>query len=400
MDIPGITIGHATDLAGATGITVVLCEAGAVCGLDVRGGGSSLRNPTVALPGHRVEQVHAVFFAGGSAYGLDAGGGVMRHLERRGIGFPVRGLKVPIVTGAILFDLGVGNARRRPDEAMAARACRAARAAHVAEGSIGAGTGASIGKYFGIPRAMKGGLGVSTVVRGRLKVGALAVVNAFGDVRDPQTGEILAGARNSVKGRRLVGTEAHLRGDESRSDRERNLLGLQGSGRRDAVGGTWRVMLSRAGSGGLGIAQTRQRRSRLLGFGAQLHAHTGAEAQKEMRAAAGARRSLRDGSLQRYHPAAKPSAGESTTLGLVATNARLTREQACRLACASHVALARCLSPAHTTNDGDLVYTLSTGRIRADPRSWRRWRWRRSPAPSYEVSSSRRASVGFQPGVT
>jgi len=286
MQIPGIRIGHATDVKGATGITVLLCEGGAVCGLDVRGGGSSLRNPTVALPGHRVEKVHAVFFAGGSSYGLDAGGGVMRYLERRGIGFPVRGLKVPIVTGAILFDLGVGNSRRRPDEAMAFRACTTARAGSAAEGSVGAGTGASVGKYFGIRRAMKGGVGTATLRCGSLRVGALAVVNAFGDVRDPATGGLLAGARNSDGGSRLVGIEAHLRRAASNRRRPRGPGGSRG--------------------------------------------------------------------------------GDSTTLGLVATNAALTREQACRLAAASQVALARCLSPAHTANDGDLVYTLSTGKLQAD----------------------------------
>ncbi|MCI0567889.1 MAG: P1 family peptidase [Acidobacteria bacterium] len=287
MEIPGIRIGHATDLRGATGITVALCETGAVCGLDVRGGGSSLRNPTVALPGHRVEKVHAVFFAGGSSYGLDAGGGVMRYLERRGIGFPVRGIRIPIVTGAILFDLGVGNPRRRPDEAMAYRACTRARAGRAAEGSVGAGTGATVGKYFGIRRGMKGGVGTANLRSGRVRVGALAVVNAFGDVRDPETGGILAGARDSARGRRLMGIEAFLRrGAASISERSPTPEVAQG--------------------------------------------------------------------------------GDSTTLGLVATNAALTREQCCRLATASHVALARCLSPAHTANDGDLVYALSNGKLRSN----------------------------------
>jgi L-aminopeptidase/D-esterase-like protein len=286
MEIPGIRIGHATDLKGATGITVALCEAGAVCGLDVRGGGSSLRNPTVALPGHRVEKVHAVFFAGGSSYGLDAGGGVMRYLERRGIGFPVRGIRIPIVTGAILFDLGVGNPRRRPDDAMAYRACTKARVGRAAEGSVGAGTGATVGKYFGIRRGMKGGVGTVTLRSGPVRVGALAVVNAFGDVRDPGSGAILAGARDSARGSRLMGIEACLR-----------------------------------------------RASSVPSQAARLSAARG---------------------------------GDSTTLGLVATNAALTREQSCRLATASHVALARCLSPAHTANDGDLVYALSHGKVRAD----------------------------------
>jgi L-aminopeptidase/D-esterase-like protein len=285
MQISGFRIGHATDLKGATGITVVLCESGAVCGLDVRGGGSSLRNPTVAQPGHRVEKVHAVFFAGGSSYGLDAGGGIMRYLERRGVGFSVRGINIPIVTGAILFDLGVGSPRRRPNEAMAHRACIQARAGRCAEGSVGAGTGASVGKYFGVPRGMKGGVGTVTLRSGALRVGALAVVNAFGDVRDPASGEILAGARNSIGGRRFMGIEATLR----------------------------RTPASSPG-----------------------------------------------------RPPRLAEGGDNTTLGLIATNAVLTREQACRLATTSHVALARCLSPAHTSNDGDLVYALSHGKVQAD----------------------------------
>ena len=285
MGLPGVRIGHAADRRAATGITVILCEKGAICGLDVRGGGSSLRNPTVALPGHRVQRVHAVFFAGGSAFGLDAGAGVMTYLEGRGVGFPVRGVRVPIVTGAILFDLGVGSARRRPDAAMALRACRAARADRISEGSVGAGTGATVGKYYGMPRAMKGGLGIATLRRGSLSVGALAVVNAFGDVRHPKTGELLAGARAAPDGSRIVGIEAALSGDS-----------MTPHGRR-----------------------------------------------------------LRP-----------PAPGGSTTLALVATNARLTREQACRLAGASQVALARCLSPAHTAHDGDLVYALSTGSVSSD----------------------------------
>ena len=279
VNVPGIRVGHASDLKGGTGVTVLLCEAGAVCGLDVRGGGSSLRNPTVAMPGHRVEKVHAVFFAGGSAYGLDAGGGIMRYLEERGVGFPVRGLRIPIVTGAILFDLGVGNPRSRPDAAMAYRACRNARSGKTAQGTVGAGVGASIGKYFGVPRGMKGGLGTAALTCGPLQVSALAVVNAFGDVRDPETGRIFAGARDAVGGRRLVGIEALLRGGA---------------------------------------------------------------------------------------PGTSPTSGDSTTLGLIATTASLTREQACRLAMASHVALARCLSPAHTGNDGDVVFALSLGGVRAD----------------------------------
>jgi len=223
-------------------------------------------------PSHLVERCHAVVLAGGSAFGLDAAGGVMEFLEAGGIGFDVGVTRVPIVPAAILFDLRVGRADVRPDRAMGRRAAEAAAAGPVAEGSVGAGTGATIGKLLGIARAMKGGLGTaSEVLPGGIVVGVLAAVNAFGDVIDPATGRVLAG----------------LRGPD---------------GRPAATAAAMRAGTLRAG----------------------------------------------------YGP-------ENTTLAIVATNARLTKSQAGKLAAMAQNGVARAVSPVHTTFDGDLVFALATG---------------------------------------
>jgi len=195
--LPGFRVGHASDFRGLTGCTVVLCEAGAVCGVDVRGSAAGTRELAPCLPGHLVERVHAVFLTGGSAFGLDAAAGVMHYLEARGMGFAAGRSRVPIVPGAVIFDLNVGSAKARPDSGMAKRACRNARG-EVAEGSVGAGTGATVGKLFGIAQATKGGVGFhSLAMTGGVVVQALAVVNAFGDVVDPRNGAVRAGARGA-----------------------------------------------------------------------------------------------------------------------------------------------------------------------------------------------------------
>lgn len=194
--IPGIRVGHAHDLEALTGCTVVLCEAGAVGGVDQRGGAPGTRETDPLRPLHLVQQAHAVVLAGGSAFGLEAATGVVRYLEERGIGFDVRIAKVPIVSAAILFDLGIGRSDVRPDAAMGYAACLAATEGPVAEGNVGAGAGATVGKVLGLAQAMKSGLGTASIdLGGGLIVGALVAVNAFGDVVDPQTGRILAGAR-------------------------------------------------------------------------------------------------------------------------------------------------------------------------------------------------------------
>lgn len=195
-DIAGLRVGHAGDTEAATGCTVVLCGQGLRAGVDVRGGAPGTRESDLLAPVNLVDSVHAVLLAGGSAFGLDAAGGVMQYLESRGRGFDVGVTRVPIVCGAVLFDLQVGSAERRPDAAMGRAACLAATSGPVAEGSVGAGIGASVGKLYGMARAMKGGLGCRAVRVGALEVGALVVVNCLGDVVDPATGRRLAGLRN------------------------------------------------------------------------------------------------------------------------------------------------------------------------------------------------------------
>ncbi len=277
-DVPGLRVGHATDRRGLTGCTVILCGDGAIPGIDVRGAASGLRDPGACDPGHLVPAVHALLLSGGSAFGLDAAAGVMSYLDSRRIGFRVRDVLVPIVPAAIIFDLSVGSRRARPTPAMALQACRQASAAAVDQGNVGAGTGASVGKLYGMTRAMRGGLGSASVRRGRLVVGALAVVNAWGDVRDPTSGRILAGLRDAPGGRARIGMAAALRRGEG----------------------------------------------------------------------------------------VRPS-GSHTTLGVVGTNARLSKQDACGVARQAHAAYARCISPVHTRYDGDVIFCLSKGRIAADP---------------------------------
>lgn len=280
-DIAGIRVGHATDLDALTGCTVILCESGAVAGADIRGSASGTEEFPVMSPLHVTEVIHAVVLAGGSAFGLEAASGVRRFLEQRGVGFETRAARVPIVPCAILYDLGIGKANVRPTREMGEAAAAAATAEAVEEGAVGAGTGATVGKLFGMARAMKSGLGSATVaLEDRYKgvlVAALAVVNAFGDVRDPETGRLVAGARQAPDSAELADTARHL------------LRGARG------------------------------------GFSQQ-----------------------------------------NTTLAVVATNARLTKVQATKLAQLAQNGLARSLSPAHTMYDGDLVIALSLGNYQAD----------------------------------
>lgn len=203
-DVPGITVGHATDAQGATGCTVILCEQGAVGGVDVRGSAPGTRETDLLRPMNLVERVHAVLLAGGSAFGLAAADGVVRFLEERGVGFDVTVAKVPIVPAAVIFDLTIGSSTIRPTAEMGYAAAQAASAGPVDEGSVGAGTGATVGKLMGPVSAMKGGIGTWAVgLPGGAIVGALVVVNAYGDVVDDRTGRILAGARDPATGRLL-----------------------------------------------------------------------------------------------------------------------------------------------------------------------------------------------------
>lgn len=277
--VPGFRVGHASDFKNLTGCTVILCPPGTVGGVDVRGSAAGTRQLDALVSYHIVNEIQAVLLAGGSAFGLDAAGGVMEYLEERGRGFDVAITRVPTVPAAVIFDLSVGNCRVRPDKAMGYTACTQAREDGVAEGSVGVGTGATVGKLFGIAQAMKSGLGTVCLAGDRgLLVGALVVVNAFGDVRDYDTGRIIAGARRAPDSHEFVDTAALIR---------------QGYVRRR--------------------------------FG-------------------------------------EPN----TTLGVIATNARLTREQAQKLAQIGHNGLARAITPIHTLFDGDIVFVLSHPQVEAD----------------------------------
>jgi L-aminopeptidase/D-esterase-like protein len=277
--VPGFAVGHASDYKNVTGCTVILCPPGTVGSIDIRGSAAGTRQIDALLGFHIVNEVHAVFLSGGSAFGLDAAGGVMEFLEERGRGFDVTITRVPIVPTAVIYDLSVGNCRSRPDKAMGFAACQAAKPQVQGDGSIGAGTGATVGKLLGIHQAMKGGLGTSYCQGPNgLKVGALAVVNAFGDLVDPVSGDILAGARTTKDGREF----------------------------------------------------------------------------------ADAARLIQQGVVRRRF-------GEpNTTIGVVATNARLTREEAQKIAQMGHNGLARTIRPVHTLFDGDVVFVLAHPEVDAD----------------------------------
>jgi len=210
-DVPGIQVGHAQDDQALTGCTVILCRKGAVGGVDVRGGAPGTRETDLLQPVNLVDKIHAVMLAGGSAYGLDAAGGAMRFLEEQKIGFNTGAGLVPIVSAAILFDLNLGRGDVRPDARMGYRACSAASALAAAEGNVGAGAGATVGKILGTKQAMKSGVGSTSMHIGKgLIVGALAVVNAFGDVVDPKTGEIIAGVRSRKVGPLQIGDSGYF----------------------------------------------------------------------------------------------------------------------------------------------------------------------------------------------
>jgi L-aminopeptidase/D-esterase-like protein len=288
-DVPGIKVGHAHDLEALTGCTVVLCEGGAVGGVDQRGGAPGTRETDPLRPMHLVDKVHAIVLSGGSAFGLDAATGVVRFLEEHGVGFNVRVAKVPIVPAAILFDLGIGRSDVRPDAAMGYAACQHASRDHPAEGNVGAGAGATVGKILGMGGAMKSGIGTASVRLGRgVFVGAIVAVNAFGDVIDPARGTILAGVRPTKLGPVRVGGQG-------------------------TFADTLAVMKTMVGKTG-------------LRFGAR----------------------------------------GGTVIGVVATNAALTKEEANKVAQMAHDGIARTVRPSHTMVDGDTLFALSTGRRKVD----------------------------------
>jgi L-aminopeptidase/D-esterase-like protein len=278
--VPGLKVGHHTLTERPTGCTVVIAEKGATAGVDVRGSAPGTRDTDLLAPTATVEQVHGILLSGGSAFGLEAAGGVMRYLEERGVGFTFGGAVVPIVPAAILFDLGIGDPKIRPTADCGFRAAGAATDGPVAEGNVGAGAGATVGKMGGRDRAMKGGIGSAAItLPNGLVVAALVAVNARGDVVDPSTGQVVAGMRTED---------------------------------------------------GRGLADVRRR--------------------------------LKSGQLE----LPPPEPLQNTTIGVVATNATLTKTQATKIAQLAHDGLARAIVPAHTSADGDAIFALATG-VRTGP---------------------------------
>ena len=210
-DVRGIEVGHAQDDEALTGCTVILCRKGAVAGVDVRGGAPGTRETDLLNPINLVQKVHAIVLAGGSAFGLDAATGVMHYLEEKKIGFNTGAARVPIVPSAILYDLNIGRADVRPDSAMGYRAAAAASSEAPSEGNVGVGTGATVGKMFGMTLAMKSGLGTASMnIGGGILVGVLVAVNAWGDVVDPQTDDVIAGLRSGKAGPLRVGRKDYF----------------------------------------------------------------------------------------------------------------------------------------------------------------------------------------------
>lgn len=208
IDIEGIKVGHASDFEAITGCSVILFENPATAAIDLRGGGTSTRQIDSLLSHNTFGKIHAVMLTGGSGYGLDASSGVLKYLEERNIGLEVgRGLVVPSVPTAVIFDLGIGDGRIRPDAQMGYEACIKAKSSEIEEGSIGVGTGATIGKLMGVRQATKGGIGtLSYKLRSGVTIGVLVVVNAFGDIVSAESGEIIAGVRDSEEGHKFPGT--------------------------------------------------------------------------------------------------------------------------------------------------------------------------------------------------
>ncbi|QIL72488.1 P1 family peptidase [Diaphorobacter sp. HDW4B] len=278
-DVAGIEVGHFTDTRRPTGCSVVIARAGAVAGVDVRGAAPGTRETDLLDPSNLVQQVHAIMLAGGSAFGLDAATGAVRWLEEQGVGLDVGVGRIPLVPAAVLFDLTVGDMKIRPDADAGYAACAAASRSAPAQGNVGAGAGAVVGKMFGLANAMKGGIGTASVRVGKVTVGAIIACNAVGDVISPDNAMPIAGARTD--------DGQHLR------DTRRALL----------AGEAPRPLL----------------------------------------------------------------AGTNTTIGVIATDAQITKVQAHRLATVGHDGLARSINPVHTMTDGDTLFALGTGLVDENP---------------------------------
>lgn len=276
LDVKGIKVGQVQQTEGLTGCSVIICEEGAVCGVDVRGSAPGTRETDLLDPINMIQKVHAVVLSGGSAFGLEATCGVSKYLEENGIGFDVGVAKVPIVTGAVLFDLGVGDPKCRPDIDMGYEACRVASYTKLEQGNFGAGCGATVGKIKGGDYCTKGGIGSYSIkLDNGLVVAALIAVNAFGDVYEE--GKVIAGVLNDNK---------------------------------DGFLNTYDLMKQGVNKGGFNI--------------------------------------------------------DNTTIGVVATNAKLDKAQCKKVSQMAHNGYAKTIFPIHTPHDGDTIFTLATGEVETD----------------------------------
>lgn len=274
VDVKGISVGHTTDLERLTGCTVVLCPSGATAAVDVRGGAPGTRETDLLGPGRLVQKVQAIVLAGGSAFGLAAADGVMRYLAEHGYGQLVGARRVPIVPAAVLFDLGLGEMQGYPDADSGWQAAASARSDSTFEGCVGAGTGATVGKVFGISHAVKSGIGSAAIrLESGVTVGAIVAVNALGDVVNPMTGQIIAGSRHPTNDSYTSAVAAIIQGQTESTT----------------------------------------------------------------------------------------PPGTNTTIGVVATDANLSRDELTRVATAAHDGLARVVRPAHSLYDGDTFFALATG---------------------------------------
>lgn len=276
LDVKGLKVGQIEDVDGLTGCTVVICEEGAVCGVDVRGGAPGTRETDLLDPINMIQKVHAVVLSGGSAFGLESTCGVSKYLEEKNIGFDVGVTKVPIVAGAVLFDLAVGNPKCRPNIDMGYRACEVASTTELKQGNYGAGCGATVGKIKGQEYAMKGGIGsYSMKLPNGLVVSALIAVNAFGDVYE--NGKVIAGVLDDNKSRVL---------------------------------NTYEIIKSGVTKGGFNI--------------------------------------------------------DNTTIGIIATNAKITKSECKKVSQVAHNGYAKTIFPIHTPHDGDTIFTMATGEVETD----------------------------------
>jgi L-aminopeptidase/D-esterase-like protein len=344
--IPGLRLGHYTDARAKTGCTVLVCERGAVAGVDIRGSASGTREIAVCQPGHLVDRIHAVMISGGSAFGLAAADGAMEYLEQSGVGFDVGVTRVPIVASAILYDLGVGSPWIRPDRQAGYSACASARENPVQQGRVGAGTGATVGKLFGVERASPGGFGFASLSfpawvspsgkkspakhsirskprREQITVQAFAVVNAFGDVVDPKRGKIIAGARNAPQSKKFVDTVAQMKQGLFRQE-----FNVEAAAREK------RWPMDRSAMTGSARASRRRIAKQMPAAVKKMFALEGAD------------------TGSRYN-------AQNTTIVVVATDAAFDKVQMQKVAQMAQNGLARVLRPAHTMFDGDTVFALS-----------------------------------------